>query len=65
MFWSKLYKNSKPVLKSFSFDKENPKFGISSFVSLNSIFGLYFLQICATSFTVKVSLVRLKSSDLI
>ena len=55
------YKNLKPVFKIFSLDKEKPKFGISSFVSLKVIFGLYFLHICATSLTVTVSLVKLKS----
>ena len=55
MFWSRLYKKLNPVLKSFLFDKENPKLGISSFVSTNLMLGLYFLQMSATSFTVIVS----------
>ena len=53
----------KPVFKIFLFDKEKPKFGISSFVSLNVIFELCFLQISATSLTVKVSFVKLNVSD--
>ena len=60
---SKLYKNLKPVFKIFLFDKENPKLGISSLVSFKVIFGLYFLQISATSFTVTVSLVKLNISE--
>ena len=51
---SSAYKNFKPLLKLFSLDKEKPKFGISSLVSLKVTFGLYFLQISATSFTVTV-----------
>ena len=58
-----MYKNLKPVLKIFLLDNENPIFGISSFVSLKVIFGLYFLHISATSLTVTVSFVRLKISD--
>ena len=43
------------------FDKEKPKFGTSSFVSFKVILGLYFLHISATSLTVTLSLVKLKS----
>ena len=46
------------------FDNENPKLGISSLVSLNSILGLCFLQTSATSLTVTVSFVKLNVSDL-
>ena len=60
---SKPYKNLNPVLRIFLLDKENPRFGISSFVSLKVIFGLCFLQISATSLTVRVSLVKLNVSE--
>ena len=53
------YKNLNPVFNNFLFDKEKPRFGISSFVSLKLTFGLCFLQISATSFTVRVSFVKL------
>ena len=46
-------------------DNENPKFGISSLVSLSLIFELCFLQISATPLTVIVSFVKLNISDLI
>ena len=59
---SNAYKNLKPVFKILSFDKEKPKLGISSFVSLRTTLGLYFLHISATSFTVTVSFVRLNNS---
>ena len=47
------------------FDIENPKLGISSFVSLSSMLGLCFLHISATSLTVTVSLDKLNNSRLI
>ena len=56
-------KNNSGML--FLFDNENPKFGTSSFVSFNFILGLCCLHTSATSFTVKVSFVKLKISDLI
>ena len=56
-----LFKKSKGKV-IFLLDSENPKFGISSFVSLKIVFGLYFLHISATSLTVTVSLVKLKIS---
>ena len=65
MLSSKVYKNLNPTPRIFLLDKENPKFGISSFVSLKVTFGLYFLQISATSLTVRVSLVKLKISELV
>ena len=62
MHSSKAYKNLNPVFSIFLFDSENPKFGISSLVSLKIIFGLYFLHISATSFTVTVSFDKLNNS---
>ena len=53
------------MFNNFLFDKENPKFGTSSLVSFNVIFGLCFLHISATSFTVSVSFVKLNVSDII
>ena len=58
MLSSKPYKKFKTCVKIFLLDKEKPKFGISSFVSLSVICGLCFLQISATSFTVTVSLLN-------
>ena len=47
------------------FEREKPKFGISSLVSFSKILSLYFLQISATFLTVIVSFVTLNVSDLI
>ena len=51
------------VFRIFSLESEKPKLGISSLVSLRLTFELCFLHISATSFTVTVSLVKLKISE--
>ena len=56
IFSSKRYKNLNPVFKIFLFEREKPKLGISSFVSLKITLGLYFLHISATCLTDIVSL---------